>query len=98
MTTYAMRDTRDRKAGGVPVCGFALPLAAWVTMGSEPCLCYREQIVQGASQVVTDRPIVVAGAGAIGCFVGGMLAEAGARVALLARPRVMPAARIHRHF
>jgi hypothetical protein len=33
MTTYAMRDTRDRKAGGVPVCGFALPLAAWVTMG-----------------------------------------------------------------
>jgi len=38
--------------------------------------------------VVTDRPIVVAGAGAIGCFVGGMLASAGRRVALLVRPRV----------
>ena len=35
-----------------------------------------------------DRPIVVAGAGAIGCFVGGMLAAAGRRVALLVRPRV----------
>src|SRR3954449_3686956 len=40
------------------------------------------------SQVMTDRPIVVAGAGAIGCFVGGMLAASGRRVALLARPRV----------
>jgi 2-dehydropantoate 2-reductase len=38
--------------------------------------------------VVTDRPIVVAGAGAIGCFVGGMLAAADRRVALLVRPRV----------
>jgi 2-dehydropantoate 2-reductase len=38
--------------------------------------------------VVTDRPIAVAGAGAIGCFVGGMLATAGRRVALLVRPRV----------
>jgi 2-dehydropantoate 2-reductase len=38
--------------------------------------------------VVADRPIVVAGAGAIGCFVGGMLAAAGRRVALLVRPRV----------
>ncbi|RZN10648.1 2-dehydropantoate 2-reductase [Bradyrhizobium genosp. SA-3] len=38
--------------------------------------------------MVTDRPIVVAGAGAIGCFVGGMLAAAGRRVALLVRPRV----------
>ena len=36
-----------------------------------------------------DRPIVVAGAGSIGCFVGGMLAAAGHRVALLARPRVI---------
>jgi 2-dehydropantoate 2-reductase len=34
-------------------------------------------------------PIVVAGAGSIGCFVGGMLAAAGRRVALLARPRVI---------
>jgi 2-dehydropantoate 2-reductase len=38
--------------------------------------------------VVTDRPIVVAGAGAIGCFVGGQLAAAGRRVALVVRPRV----------
>ncbi|UWU93058.1 2-dehydropantoate 2-reductase [Bradyrhizobium sp. CB1015] len=38
--------------------------------------------------MVADRPIVVAGAGAIGCFVGGMLAGAGRRVALLVRPRV----------
>lgn len=38
--------------------------------------------------VVTDRPIVVAGAGAIGCFVGGMLASSGRPVTLLVRPRV----------
>ncbi len=36
-----------------------------------------------------SRPIVVAGAGSIGCFVGGMLAAAGRRVGLLARPRVI---------
>ncbi len=36
-----------------------------------------------------DRPIAVAGAGSIGCFVGGMCAAAGRRVALLARPRVI---------
>jgi 2-dehydropantoate 2-reductase len=36
-----------------------------------------------------DRPIVVAGAGSIGCFVGGILANAGRRVSLLARPRVI---------
>lgn len=35
------------------------------------------------------KPIVVAGAGSIGCFVGGMLAAAGHRVAFLARPRVI---------
>jgi 2-dehydropantoate 2-reductase len=45
-------------------------------------------VIQGASPVVADRSIVVAGAGAIGCFVGGMLAVAGRRVALLVRPRV----------
>jgi 2-dehydropantoate 2-reductase len=39
--------------------------------------------------MILDRPIGVAGAGSIGCFVGGMLAAAGARVALLARPRVI---------
>ncbi|MBO4225588.1 2-dehydropantoate 2-reductase [Bradyrhizobium neotropicale] len=36
-----------------------------------------------------DRPIGIAGAGSIGCFVGGMLAASGRKVALLARPRVV---------
>ncbi len=36
-----------------------------------------------------DKPIGVAGAGSIGCFVGGMLAASGRKVALLARPRVI---------
>jgi 2-dehydropantoate 2-reductase len=39
--------------------------------------------------MISDRPICVAGAGSIGCFVGGMYAAAGRRVALLARPRVI---------
>jgi 2-dehydropantoate 2-reductase len=39
--------------------------------------------------MIRDRAIVVAGAGSIGCFVGGMLAAAGGRVALLARARVI---------
>jgi 2-dehydropantoate 2-reductase len=39
--------------------------------------------------MVTDKPIGVAGAGSIGCFVGGMLALAGRRVTLLPRPRVI---------
>src|SRR4051812_41578995 len=38
---------------------------------------------------MTTKPVVVAGAGSIGCFVGGALAHAGRRVALLARPRVI---------
>jgi 2-dehydropantoate 2-reductase len=37
----------------------------------------------------SGRTIGIAGAGSIGCFVGGMLAAAGRRVALLARPRVI---------
>ena len=36
-----------------------------------------------------QRPIGIAGAGSIGCFVGGMLAAGGRDVALLARPRVI---------
>src|SRR5882757_1913210 len=44
---------------------------------------------QAFSQMNKDRPIGVAGAGSIGCFVGGMLAASGHRVALLARPRVI---------
>jgi 2-dehydropantoate 2-reductase len=39
--------------------------------------------------MIMDRPIGIAGAGSIGCFVGGMLALAGREVALLARPRVI---------
>jgi 2-dehydropantoate 2-reductase len=38
---------------------------------------------------MSERPIGVAGAGSIGCFVGGMLAAGGKRVTLLARPRVI---------
>ena len=39
--------------------------------------------------MVSGRTIGIAGAGSIGCFVGGMLAAGGRRVALLARPRVI---------
>ena len=39
--------------------------------------------------MISTKPIGVAGAGSIGCFVGGVLAEAGRRVSLLARPRVI---------
>jgi len=39
--------------------------------------------------MIPDKPIGVAGAGSIGCFVGGMLATSGRKVALLARPRVV---------
>jgi len=37
----------------------------------------------------SERSIGIAGAGSIGCFVGGMLAAGDRRVALLARPRVI---------
>jgi 2-dehydropantoate 2-reductase len=40
-------------------------------------------------KMAQDRPIVVAGAGSIGCFVGGLFASAGRPVSLLARPRVI---------
>lgn len=43
----------------------------------------------------TRGPVVVAGAGSIGCFVGGLLADAGRKVTLLARPRIV--AGIARH-
>ena len=39
--------------------------------------------------MVAGQTIGIAGAGSIGCFVGGMLAAGGRRVALLARPRVI---------
>ena len=38
---------------------------------------------------MNNRTIGVAGAGSIGCFVGGMLVAGGRRTALLARPRVI---------
>jgi len=38
--------------------------------------------------MTTSQRIAIAGAGSIGCFVGGMLADAGHDVAMLARPRV----------
>jgi 2-dehydropantoate 2-reductase len=39
--------------------------------------------------MLSERPIGIAGAGSIGCFVGGIYAAAGRRVALLARPRLI---------
>lgn len=39
--------------------------------------------------MIATKPIAVAGAGSIGCFVGGVLGDAGRRVSLLARPRVI---------
>jgi 2-dehydropantoate 2-reductase len=39
--------------------------------------------------MIPERAIGIAGAGSIGCFVGGLHAAAGHRVALLARPRVI---------
>jgi 2-dehydropantoate 2-reductase len=41
------------------------------------------------SGTMPDNAIGVAGAGSIGCFVGGMCAAGGRKVALLARPRVI---------
>lgn len=43
----------------------------------------------------SERPIGIAGAGSIGCFVGGMLAAGGRRVALLARPRIVAEIETH---
>ena len=45
--------------------------------------------------MVSGRTIGIAGAGSIGCFVGGMLAAGGAGVALLARPRVIAEIEAH---
>ena len=39
--------------------------------------------------MVSGQTIGIAGAGSIGCFVGGMYAAAGRKVALLARSRVI---------
>jgi 2-dehydropantoate 2-reductase len=45
--------------------------------------------------MVAGQRIGIAGAGSIGCFVGGMLAAGGHRVALLARPRVIAEIEAH---
>ncbi len=45
--------------------------------------------------MVADQTIAIAGAGSIGCFVGGMLAAGGRRAALLARPRVIAEIEAH---
>ena len=45
--------------------------------------------------MVAGQTIGIAGAGSIGCFVGGMLAAGGRRVALLARPRVIAEIEAH---
>jgi 2-dehydropantoate 2-reductase len=39
--------------------------------------------------MILKRPIAIAGAGSIGCFVGGLLRAAGGDIALLARPRLI---------
>lgn len=44
---------------------------------------------------MATKRIAVAGAGSIGCFVGGMLAAAGRDVAMLARPRVIAEIQAH---
>jgi 2-dehydropantoate 2-reductase len=45
--------------------------------------------------VIAERPICIAGAGSVGCYVGGALAAAGRRVAMLARERVIDEVRTH---
>ena len=47
------------------------------------------QRAMNAGETIANTTVGIAGAGSIGCFVGGMLAADGRRVALLARPRVM---------
>jgi len=45
--------------------------------------------------MVSGQTVGIAGAGSIGCFVGGMLAAGGRRAALLARPRVIAEIEAH---
>jgi 2-dehydropantoate 2-reductase len=65
--------------------GYKADAARWA---AGPASAIEGRTFREQGKVVTDRPIVVAGAGAIGCFVGGMLTAGGRRVALLVRPRV----------
>jgi 2-dehydropantoate 2-reductase len=45
--------------------------------------------------VIAERPICIAGAGSIGCFVGGVLAAAGRHVSMLARARMIDEIQSH---
>ena len=47
------------------------------------------EIIKAGGDVNAQRPICIAGAGSIGCFVGGLLAASGRDVSFLARPRVV---------
>lgn len=58
-------------------------------MGTGRALCYRSRVQRGGDKIVSRETIGIAGAGSIGCFVGGMLAAGGRRVLLLARPRIV---------
>src|SRR6478735_7294476 len=65
---------------------------AWCcrSIGTGQWFCYRSRIQFGEQRKLSaGRTIAIAGAGSIGCFVGGMLVAGGRRVALLARPRVI---------
>jgi 2-dehydropantoate 2-reductase len=55
----------------------------------------KKQSCAGAlkSNLPPNPRIVIAGAGAIGCFVGGLLADAGRKVSFLGRPRLLDAVR-----
>src|ERR1700754_4506541 len=43
----------------------------------------------------TAVDVLVMGAGAVGCFIGGMLAAEGVRVTFVGRPRVLDALAVH---
>src|SRR3954451_21064595 len=58
-------------------------------IGTRAALCYRICKTSWGVSMIATKPIIVTGAGSIGCFVGGVLSEAGRRVSLLARPRVI---------
>jgi len=54
-----------------------------------PALLFEALCNAVGGEMVAGQTIGIAGAGSIGCFVGGMLAAGGRRVALLGRPRLI---------
>src|SRR6202011_3058921 len=87
-----MTVTRQRASSPLPAKGGAREKSA--NRGStgseaESLLSRPPQLERGNGGMIHGKPIGIAGAGSIGCFVGGMSALAGRRVALLARPRVI---------